>query len=213
MDDKKIVRACIYARCSTDENKQDVEVQLIQLRQYCEAYGWDYTEVAEYGSGYKGCQPKLDQLLEDIKEKRFNVLVVYSMDRFSRESPSKINALLDTIVEKHGCRFLALQQGIDSDNELTWAVCKPLFVYFANKYSRDLGQKVRLGIAQKKAKGVYRGGRPRKSVNLAIIEDLRSKGLTLRAIAQEINFNKSQQEKISYSSVQRLVSKTGVNHG
>jgi len=210
--DNQTIKACIYARCSTDESKQDVQVQLIELRRYCEAYGWHYEEVAEYGSGYKGCQPKLDQLLEDIKEKCFNVLIVYSMDRFSRESPSKINALLDTIVEKYGCRFLALQQSIDSDNELTWAVCKPLFVFFANQYSKNLGQKVRLGIAQKKAKGIYRGGRPRKSVNLASIEALRSKGLTLRAIAKEINLNKSEQEKISYSSVQRLVSKIGVNH-
>jgi DNA invertase Pin-like site-specific DNA recombinase len=206
------IKAVIYARCSTDENKQDVEVQLIELRRYCQAYGWHFEEVFEYGSGYRGCQPKLDEVIEAVRLKRFNVLVVYSMDRFSRQSPSKINALLDVIVEQYGCRFLALQQGIDSDNELTWAVCKPLFVYFANKYSRDLGLKVRLGIAQKKAKGIYRGGRPPKSKDIATIEALRSKGLTLRAIAKEINFNKSEQEKISYSSVQRLVSKTGENH-
>ena len=121
--DKQPLRAIIYGRCSTSESKQDVEVQLQELRRYCDAYGWQYEEVWEYGSGYKSDnQPKLEGVLEHIRLKRYNVLIVFSMDRFSRQSPSKINALLDVIVEQYGCRFMALQQGIDSQNELTWHV-------------------------------------------------------------------------------------------
>ena len=41
------MKAVIYARCSTDESKQDVEAQLKELRRYCEAYGWGYEEVSE----------------------------------------------------------------------------------------------------------------------------------------------------------------------
>ena len=206
--DNQTPRACAYARCSTDENKQDVEVQLKELRRYCEAYGWQYEEVSEYGSGYKlDNQPKLDEVIEHIRLKRYSVLIVFSMDRFSRQSPSKINALLDTIVEQYGCRFIALQQGIDSENELTWHVIKPLFTYFANKFSKDLGEKVKKGIAQKKAKGAYKGGRPVKIADLAVIEALRAKGLSLRAIAEDINRNKPARKKISYSSIQRLLQK------
>jgi DNA invertase Pin-like site-specific DNA recombinase len=207
--DNQTPRAVIYARCSTDESKQDVEVQLKELRRYCEAYGWPFEEVFEYGSGYKvDNQPKLDEVIENIRLKRYSVLIVFSMDRFSRQSPSKINALLDTIVEQYGCRFLALQQGIDSQNDLTWHVVKPLFTYFANKFSKDLGEKVKKGIALKKVKGAYRGGRPAKKADLAIIGALRAKGLSLRAIAKEINTGKPERKKISYSSIQRLVSKT-----
>jgi len=204
------IKAVIYARCSTDENKQDVQVQIIELRRYCEAYGWQFEEVSEYGSGYKSDnQPKLDEVLEAIRLKRFNVLVVYSMDRFSRQSPSKINALLDNIVERFGCRFIALQQGIDSDNDLTWHVVKPLFTYMANVFSRNLSDKVKKGIAQKKAKGSYNGGRPSKKADLTSIEALRAKGLSLRAIAKEINTGKPDRKKISYMSVKRLLQKQG----
>ena len=204
------IKAVIYARCSTDESKQDVEVQLKELRRYCEAYGWQYEEVSEYGSGYKADnQPRLDEVIESIRLKRFNVLLVFSMDRCSRQSPSKINALLDTIVERYGCRFIALQQGIDSENELTWHVVKPLFTYFANKFSKDLGEKVKKGIAQKKAKGSYKGGRPSKKVDVATIEALRAKGLSLRDIAKEINTGKTDRKKISYMSVKRLLQKQG----
>jgi len=208
-------KACIYARCSTEESRQDVEIQLIELRRYCQAYNWPYEEVFEYGSGYRiDNQPKLDEVIEKIRLKRFNVLILFSMDRFSRQSPSKINALLDTIVERYGCRFIALQQGIDSDNELTWHVVKPLFTYFSNKFSKDLSDKIRRGIAQKKAKGVYKGGRPSRTLkkdDLAMIEDLRAKGLSIRNIAKEINTSKTDRKKISFSTLQRLIQKQGVN--
>ncbi len=200
------MKALIYARCSTDENKQDVEVQLKELRRYCEAYGWEYEEVSEYGSGFKAdCQPRLDEALERIRLKHFNKLIVYSMDRFSRQSPSKINALLDTIVEQHQCRFIALQQGIDSDNELTWHVVKPLFTYFANKFSRDLGEKIAKGIARKKALGAYKGGGRTKIVDWSAIEALRAKGLSLRGIANEFNVDKPKKQRISYVTVKRLL--------
>jgi len=206
------IKAVIYARCSTDESRQDVEVQLIELRRYSEAYNWPFEEVWEYGSGYRADkQPKLDDLIEAIRQKRFNVLIVYSMDRFSRQSPSKINALLDTIVEKYGCRFIALQQGIDSQNELTFAVVKPLFVYFANKFSRDLGDKIKRGIAQKKSKNAYKGGRPKKAFDFARIEALRAQGLSIRKIVREINTGKIERNRVSFSTVQRLIQKQGKN--
>lgn len=203
-----VIRAVIYGRCSTSESKQDVEIQLKELRRYCEALGWAYDEVWEYGSGYKSDkQPKLEQTLEDIRLKRYNILLVFSVDRFSRQSPSKINALLDTIVEQYKCRFIALQQGIDSENELTWHVVKPLFTYFANKYSKDLGEKVKRGIAQKKARGLYKGGRPAKRADLTAIKDLRVRGLSLRAIAEQISNGNGSKKRISYSTVQRLLQK------
>jgi DNA invertase Pin-like site-specific DNA recombinase len=211
MEEQKQKLACIYARCSTDENRQDVEVQLSELRRYCDAYNLPFEEVSEYGSGYKGNQPKLDEVIENIRLKRYSLLIVYSMDRFSRQSPSKINALLDSIVEKYGCRFIALQQGIDSENELTFAVVKPLFVYFANKFSRDLGDKIRRGIALKKARKAYNGGRPKKSVDEAVIEALRAKGLSIRKIVREINAGKIERNRVSFSMVQRLIQKQGEN--
>jgi len=201
-------KAIIYARCSTDEKKQDVEVQLKELRRYCEAWGWEVREVSEYGSGYKeDRQPELEKVLADIRMKKVDVLVVYSMDRFSRQSPGKINALLDQIVERYGCRFIAIQQGIDSDNELSWHAIKPLFTYFANKFSRDLGEKVKKGIARKKERGLYRGGRKPKEVDWDEIRALRASGLGLRTIAAKYNEKRRGKSRISFQSVRRVLQK------
>ena len=198
-------KVVIYARCSTDESKQDVEVQLKELRRYCTAYGWEFDELAEYGSGFKSDnQPVLQKVLEKIRLKHYSSLIVYSMDRFSRQSPSKINALLDRIVEEYKCRFIALQQGIDSDSEMTWHVVKPLFTYFANKYSRDLGERVRKGIERKKQLKKYSGGRPKIEIDTERIKNLRESGMSYRQIASEINKDKSKNQRISYQTVMRV---------
>ena len=68
-------KAVIYARCSTDEGRQDVEVQLVGLRRYAQAFGWSYDEVWEYDSGFKGEQPKLQDVLKRIKRKEYDTLL------------------------------------------------------------------------------------------------------------------------------------------
>ena len=120
-------KVIIYSRCSTDEKRQDTDVQLKELRRYADAYGWKYDEVSEYGSGFKGEQPKLSEIIEKIKRKHYSIILVYSLDRFSREHPKKVNALLDQIVYDYKCRFISLAEGIDSQNEMIWHVIRPLF--------------------------------------------------------------------------------------
>ena len=201
------VRAVIYARCSTDENHQDVENQLRELRRYCEAMGWQYEEVAEYDSGYRGEQPKLRAVLERIRRKEFNVLVVFSLDRFSRQHPSKMNALLDQLVYQYACRFLSLQERLDSENELIWNVIKPLFAWFAHVYSRNLSEKIKLGIKTKKEKGTYKGGRPSKAVNLERLRSILSSDgrLPLRVIEARYNTGIPKAQQVSYATIRKVL--------
>ena len=202
------MKALLYSRCSTDEKKQDVEIQAKELRRYAEAYGWEYEEITEYGSGYKGEQPKLKEAIERIRRREFNVILVYSMDRFSREHPQKVNALLDTIVYNHKCRFIALQQGIDSENELIWNAIKPLFTYFANVFSRNLSDKVTKGISRAKEKGTYKGGRPGKQeqINLELLKSLYVDCGSLRKATIEYNQQqKSRKAFISYVTAGRVL--------
>jgi DNA invertase Pin-like site-specific DNA recombinase len=139
------MKALIYARCSTDDKKQDVEVQLKDLRRYGDSQGWSYDEVSEYGSGFKGDQPELAKCIEKIRLGYYKAIIVYSMDRFSRQSPTKVNNLLGMIVEEYKCRFISLTDNLDSNNELIWNTMRYWMVYFANQYSKQLGIKVKAG--------------------------------------------------------------------
>jgi predicted site-specific integrase-resolvase len=76
-------RAAIYARVSTSD--QTCENQLLELRRYCEARGWQATEYVDTGiSGAKDRRPALDALLKDAKRRRFDVLVCWRLDRLGR---------------------------------------------------------------------------------------------------------------------------------
>ncbi len=156
-----MVKALIYARCSTDEKRQDVEIQLEELRGYCKRQGWDYDEVKEYGSGSKSVPEKLREALIKIKERKYDVLLVYDMSRFSRLHPTTTSKMMDFVVE-NGCRFVSMQDSIDSDDEIKWLIIKPLFQYLSWVYSRNLSEKVKLGMAKAKKKG-KNCGRPKGS--------------------------------------------------
>jgi len=157
------MRAIIYARCSTDESRQDVEVQLKQLREYCKTNNWEYDEVFEYSSGSKGIPPKLQQVLDLVTQRVYAVLVVHSLDRFSRMTPRVTEQMLNHITDCN-CRFIAIAHNLDSDNEMTWYAFKGLFAYFSNMYSKQLSEKVKLGMIRAKEKGVH-CGRPKGSID------------------------------------------------
>ncbi len=204
-------RAILYARCSTDEDRQDVEVQLQELRRYATAHGWAFDEANEYDSGFNGVQEKLQTILEAVRRKRYGVLLVYSLDRFSRQMPSKTNRLLDEIVEGAGCRFISLADGIDSQDEIRWNILRPIMAYYANLFSRVLGEKIRAGIRRKRAKGEYRGGRPKKEVDLSRLKQVhdlcRKTGEGWRRIALVYNQSLPKRAHISPATARRVFQK------
>jgi DNA invertase Pin-like site-specific DNA recombinase len=150
------LKTIIYARCSTDEKRQDVEVQLKELREYCKRQGWEYDEVSEYLSTYKQTPEKLQKILDLITKRTYDVFIVFNLDRFSRQHPSKTEKMLQHIVDCK-CRFIAIQQNLDSDNEMLWYSFKGLWSYISHMYSQNLSERVKLGMKRAKAKGKHIG--------------------------------------------------------
>ena len=202
------IRVAIYARCSTDESKQDVESQINACKRYCDSQGWPYEIFQEYESDFRGTRRKIfEDILERIRLKEFNVLMAYMLDRFSRETPTKIVSDLHRIVEDYKCRFISVKEGIDSKNDM-WQIIMMIFAYMANNYSKMLGIRVREGIKHKKEIGKYKGGRPRKEVDTArLLRIAKDKHLGLRAIAREYNHTLPRKRRISYMQVRRVLQK------
>jgi DNA invertase Pin-like site-specific DNA recombinase len=76
-------------------NGQDPEVQLAEIRQFCNRRDW--TTVQEYVdkgiSGSKERRPALDKLLADCRKRAVDCVVVYRYDRFARSLRQLVNAL------------------------------------------------------------------------------------------------------------------------
>lgn len=205
------MKVAIYARCSTSESKQDVSNQIDNCKRYCEAQGWNYEIFQEYESAYKGKTRNIfNEVLERIRLKEFSTLMVYMLDRFSREAPTKIVSDIHQIVEVGGCRFISIKESIDSNNNM-WQIIMMIFAYMANNYSKMLGIRVKEGIARKKLQGEYSGGRPSKEVNSDTIKALHRQGLSLRAVAERYNKDLPKKDRISYQQVRRVLHKCPAN--
>src|SRR6516225_7188055 len=82
------MRVAIYARVSTDDKGQDPENQLSQLREWCDRSGHETVrEYVEHESGRKGAHKRkhFAALFEDASRRKFDCVLFWALDRFSRE--------------------------------------------------------------------------------------------------------------------------------
>src|SRR5689334_3874421 len=78
----ELMRAAIYVRVSTDQ--QTVDNQLLELRRYVAARGWQAQEYVDRISGAKESRPALDAMLKDAKRRRIDAICCWRLDRLGR---------------------------------------------------------------------------------------------------------------------------------
>ncbi len=80
------MRVAHYARVSTVDRDQDPETQLLVLREFVVAQGWEtYREFVDHASAVDlNRRTAWRQLLDDASKRRFDVLLVWRMDRAFR---------------------------------------------------------------------------------------------------------------------------------
>src|SRR6266478_597604 len=190
------MRTALYARVSTFD-KQDPEVQLRELREYCERRGFSITaEYVDVGiSGSKDSRPELNRLMLDAAKRKFDAVVVWRFDRFAR-SVSHLLRALETF-RSVGIEFVSYSEAIDTSTPVGNT---PFTVLPAvGELERSLIiERVRAGVRNAKAKG-KRLGRPTVSVDRARIASMRSGGASWRVISTELG--------ISLGTLHRLCSK------
>lgn len=149
-------RAAIYARVSTVD--QTCENQLLELQRYVAARGWDGKEYVDHGiSGAKDRRPALDGLVADARRRRFDVLVVWRLDRLGRNLRHLI-LLLDEL-QAVGVAFVSLSEGIDATTPAGRLQLHVLGAIAEFERAR-IAERVRAGLARARAHG-KRLGRPR----------------------------------------------------
>ena len=182
------MRAALYARVSTANNGQDPEMQLRELREYCQRRGWTVAdEFVDVGiSGAKEQRPQLDRLIAAAHRRRFDSVVVWKFDRFAR-SVSHLLRALETF-KALGVEFVSLSEQLDTSTPAG----KMVFTVLAavGELERSLiAERVRAGLRNARAKGKQLG-RPRVIVDAASIASLRAGGISWRDICREMGVTK-----------------------
>jgi DNA invertase Pin-like site-specific DNA recombinase len=186
VDELKNKRVGLYARVSTVSG-QSPEMQLVELREYAIRRGWDIVEeYVDHGvSGAKESRPALNRLMADAKQRRFDVVAVWKIDRFGRSLRHLVNSLAE--LENLGVSFVSLRDSIDLS--LPSGVLMFQLIAAMSQFERSLIQeRVRAGIRNARNKG-RRLGRPRLEVDCGRIARLRANGTPLRAIAEQLGIS------------------------
>src|SRR6185503_20478826 len=99
---KRTRRAAIYSRVSTD--KQTTENQERELREIAQRSGWEvvetYRDVGISGAKGGGQRPAFDALCKDAMRRRFDVVMVWSVDRLGRS----LQDLAEFLSDIHGAK-------------------------------------------------------------------------------------------------------------
>ena len=179
------MRAAIYARVSTANNGQSPEMQLRELREYCERRGWQIAgEYVDAGiSGTKEKRPELDRLMADAHRRKFDVVAVWKFDRFAR-SVSHLLRALDTF-RALGIEFVSLSESLDTATPAGRMVFTVLGAVAELERSLIV-ERVKAGLRNARAKG-KRLGRPRVSVDARRIAFLRAEGHSWATIAKQLD--------------------------
>ena len=173
--------AAVYSRVSTVGHGQDPAMQTRELREYCERRGWEIFQsyLDEGVSGKKDSRPQLNRLMADAHARRFDVVVVWRFDRFSRS----VSHLCRTLETFRALRidFVSMMEQIDTTTPAGTFVFHVLAAVAQSERETTV-ERVRAGLRNARAKG-KRLGRPRKNVDVARINSLRAAGHSWRTIA------------------------------
>jgi putative DNA-invertase from lambdoid prophage Rac len=162
--DKRPVRAAIYARVSTAD--QTCENQLLELRRYCAARGWEATEYVDTGiSGAKERRPALDRLMTDAGQRRIDAIVVWRLDRFGRN----LRHLVTTIEElaAAGVAFVSMGESIDTASP-TGRLMLGILGSFAQFERERIRERIQAALQRARRQGQHLGLRRQRIATEAL---------------------------------------------
>ena len=196
------MKCALYGRVSTkaEQGRQDPEVQLRQLRTFATSQHWKVTaEYVDHESGAKADRPAFKRMLEAASKREFDVLLFWSLDRFSREGIVPVLTSLKRLTD-YKIKYRSFQEPyIDTTHE--WG---DLIAAFAAKLAelerKRIQARVRAGLEAARAKGKTLG-RPRAAIRKERVTALRNRGFSMRRIADETG--------VSTMTIQRILKKKG----
>jgi DNA invertase Pin-like site-specific DNA recombinase len=198
---KGAIRAGLYLRVSTRADKRDdesarqrkgqeVDNQRRQLRQFCDAQGWQI--VAEYideESGAKSDRAGFQQMWKEAAQRRFDILLFWALDRFSREG------VLETLVHLQRLNSFGIdwrshtEQYLDSCGAFRDAVLA-IIAAVAKQERVRISERTRAGLDRAREKGTRTGrpiGRPKLIFRRDQVVELRKEGLSWRQIGLRLH--------------------------
>lgn len=160
------IRCAIYTRKSTEEGLDQDFNSLDAQREACEAYiksqaheGWRLEPVRFDDGGFSGGnmeRPSLQRLMEAIRARQVDRIVVYKIDRLTRSLADFAKLVED--LDEAGASFVSVTQSFNTATSMGRLTLNMLLTFA--QFEREVtAERIRDKIAASKAKGLWMGGR------------------------------------------------------
>jgi len=177
------VRAALYLRVSTRD--QSVENQERELRQWAGRLGLEVVAVyADTMSGARSDRAALAAVLIAAHRREFDVLLVWALDRVSREGIGRMVGYVEQL-RTAGIRVLSHQEPWLDTGGPVGELVLAIFAWVAKQERERIGERVRAGQTRARAQGVHIGRRPRL-VDVEEVRRRRAAGHGWRRIARAL---------------------------
>ncbi len=190
----------IYVRVPTKD--QSVDMQLNDLERYSRERGLNVFKIYEDSgvSGTKETRLELNELMNDAKKRKFDVVLVWRFDRFARSTKHLVTALHE--FRNLGIDFISYQENIDTSSPLGEAIFT--IISAMSKLERDIiAERVKGGLRKARVNG-KRLGRPESEADTDKIVEYKEQGKSIRVIAKELGLSRGKVER----TLKQAVSKT-----
>jgi len=190
------MRVAIYARVSTRDKGQDPENQVYQLREFAEKHGTVYKVFTEEVSGGKSDRSEFKQMLLEAYQKKFDLVVFWRLDRFSREGALPTLKYLKELRD-HGVNYKSFTEPyLDSLGPFGDVIVSMLATIAAQDLIK-ISENTKAALAKKQAAGVKLGAPSKGEEVIAQARELKGEGKSNGVIARAL--------KISASTVAKYV--------
>ncbi len=181
------MRAGIYARVSTSDNRQVPENQLAELRRFASTQGWIiHAEYVDHESGGTADRAEFRRMLAVAARHEFDVLLFWSLDRLTREGALETLQYLNRL-SSYGVGYRSFTEPYLDSCGLFKDAIVGILATIAKQERVRVSERVRAGLDRAKAQGTRSGrpvGRPRVIVRRDEVVELRMNGHSWRQIAR-----------------------------
>ena len=165
MNARPQLRCAIYTRVSTEHGLDQEFNSLHNQREAAEAFiksqaheGWRLLRERYDDGGFSGGsmdRPALQSLLEQVRQRRVDVIVVYKVDRLTRSLADF--AKLVELFDAHAVSFVSVTQAFNTTTSMGRLTLNVL-LSFAQFEREVTGERIRDKIAASKRRGLWMGG-------------------------------------------------------
>ena len=153
------MKAVIYARYSSDNQREEsIEGQIRECTAFAEKNGMTILRhyIDRAYSAKTDNRPEFQRMIQDSKEKLFDIVLVWKLDRFARNRYD--SAQYKNILKKNGVRVVSANETISDSSE--GILMESILEGFAEYFSADLAEKVSRGMTENALKCKFNGGNP-----------------------------------------------------